>query len=185
MFDRDGDVMTVKSWIKEGIEWQVGDIGVPENLEVIGPQDIVVANNFLCHMDTATAEQCLRNIGRLVGPHGHLVVSGINLDVRTKVENNLGWRPLGELLEEIYDGDACMKSFWRWHYGGLEPLNKKRQGWKIRYAAALELVPPGGSIKNCGGINLIGDGVRSASVNLGASAVALVADEPTRISNAG
>ena len=30
LFDRDGDVMTVKSWIKEGIKWHVGDVGESE-----------------------------------------------------------------------------------------------------------------------------------------------------------
>ena len=29
-------------------------------------QDIVIANNFLCHMEAADAERCLRNIARLV-----------------------------------------------------------------------------------------------------------------------
>jgi hypothetical protein len=34
-----------------------------------------------------------------------------------------------------------MKTFWPWHYAGLEPLNKKRGDWKRRYAAAFQLVP--------------------------------------------
>jgi hypothetical protein len=34
-----------------------------------------------------------------------------------------------------------MSSFWPWHYSGLEPLNKKRRDWKLRYAAAFQ-VPP-------------------------------------------
>ena len=29
LFDRNGDIVTVKSWIKEGIEWNVGDVGEP------------------------------------------------------------------------------------------------------------------------------------------------------------
>ena len=56
LFDRDGDVLTVKSWIKEGIKWHVGDVGESEIVDALGPQDIVVANNFLCHMDAAVAE---------------------------------------------------------------------------------------------------------------------------------
>ena len=79
-FDRDGDSVKVKSWIKEGIEWNVGDVGEPEILDTLGPHDIVVANNFLCHMDDLMAESCLRNIARLVSPHGYLFVSGIDLD---------------------------------------------------------------------------------------------------------
>jgi len=141
LFDCDGDVVTVKSWIKEGIEWQVGDVVKPETIDALGPQDIVIASNFLCHMPPLTAESCLRNIARLVSPGGYLFVSGIDLDVRTKVADDLGWHPLQELLEEIHEGDLCMKTFWPWHYAGLEPLNKKRRDWKRRYAAAFQVLP--------------------------------------------
>ncbi len=140
-FDRDGNVVTVKSWLKEGIKWQVGDVAEPETIDALGPQDIVIANNFLCHMPPSMAEGCLHNIARLVRPGGYLFVSGIDLDVRTKVANDLGWRPLQELLEEIHDGDPIMSTFWPWHYAGLEPLNKKRQDWKRRYAAAFHVLP--------------------------------------------
>ena len=141
LFDRDGDAVTVKSWIKEGIRWDVGDVGEPEILDTLAQQDIVVANNFLCHMDDSMAERCLRNIARLVSPNGYLFVSGINLDIRTKVASDLGWQPLQELLEEVHEGDPGMRSRWPCHYGGLEPLNKRRQDWRIRYATAFQLVP--------------------------------------------
>jgi hypothetical protein len=138
-FDRDGDVMTVKSWIREGIDWQVGDAGDAGTLDLLGPQDIVVANNFLCHMEPSEAERCLRNIARLVKPQAYLFVSGIDLDVHARVARDLGWKPLEDLLEEIQEGDPCMRSAWPFRYGSLEPLNKRRRDWKIRYAAAFRL----------------------------------------------
>ena len=141
LFDRDGDVVAVKSWIKEGITWQVGDVMKREVIDALGPQDIVVANNFLCHMPPPMAEGCLRNIARLVRPGGYLFVSGVDLDVRTEVADDLRWHPLQELLEEIHEGDLCMKTFWPWHYAGLEPLNKKRKDWNRRYAAAFQVLP--------------------------------------------
>lgn len=139
LFERDGEVAAVKSWIREGIQWRVADAGEPEILDVLGRQDMVVANNFICHMDVCEAERCLRNIARLVGPDGYLFVSGIDLDVRTKVARELGWNPVQELLEEIHDGDPSCKGCWPCHYGGLEPFNKKRRDWRIRYAAAFQL----------------------------------------------
>jgi chemotaxis methyl-accepting protein methylase/mannose-6-phosphate isomerase-like protein (cupin superfamily) len=143
MFDKDGDVVTVKPWIKECINWYVGDVGGADIPDRLGAQEIVIANNFLCHLDPIIAEQCLRNIARLVLPYGHLFVSGVDLEVRTKVANDLGWHPVEELLEEIHEGDPCMASYWPCHYGGLEPLNKKRRDWRLRYAAAFQLVPKG------------------------------------------
>jgi mannose-6-phosphate isomerase-like protein (cupin superfamily)/SAM-dependent methyltransferase len=145
-FDSDGDVATVKPRIRDGIEWRVGDVGDSGVIDSLGPQDIVVANNFLCHMDPPVAERCLRNIARLLSPHGYLFVSGIDLDVRTKVAQDLGWHPVLELLEEIHEGDPCMKTFWPCHYGGLEPLDKRRQDWRFRYAAAFQVVPSAGNV---------------------------------------
>ncbi len=59
---------------------------------------MVVASNFLCHMAPADAEQYLGNITRLVSPGGYLFVSGVDLDVRTKVAFDLGWEPVRELM---------------------------------------------------------------------------------------
>lgn len=139
LFDIDGDAATVKPWIKDGIQWLVADVGEQEIVSALGPQDIVVANNFLCHMDPLDAERCLRNIARLVSPGGYLFVSGIDLDIRTKVARELGWSPVSESLEEIHDGDDSCKRYWPCHYGGLEPLNKRRHDWKLRYAAVFQL----------------------------------------------
>jgi hypothetical protein len=90
-------------------------------------------------MNVSAAEQCLRNIGHLVNPGGYLFVSGIDLDVRTIVARDLGWTPIEELLDEIHEGDSCMGPLWPFHYGGLEPMNKRRQDWRLRYAAAFQL----------------------------------------------
>jgi SAM-dependent methyltransferase len=140
IFDGDGDKVTVKSGIRQGIEWHVGDARKVGIGDFLGLQEIVVASNFLCHMDQGSAEACLRNIARLVAPGGFLFVSGIDLDVRAKVADDLGWSPLQELLEEIHEGDPCMSTFWPWHYAGLEPLNKNRGDWKRRYAAAFQVL---------------------------------------------
>jgi SAM-dependent methyltransferase/mannose-6-phosphate isomerase-like protein (cupin superfamily) len=158
LFDRDADVMTVKSWIKQGISWHVGDVAEAGIFDVLGPQDIVVANNFICHMDDWMAEKCLRNIARLVSPHGYLFVSGIDLDIRTKVAADLGLNPLQELLEQIHEGDICMKRSWPCHYAGVEPFNKRRQDWRLRYAAAFQLVPSGEGPQKLGRFDTISGG---------------------------
>jgi SAM-dependent methyltransferase/mannose-6-phosphate isomerase-like protein (cupin superfamily) len=143
MFYCRGNVAAVKPWIKEGIEWRVGDAEDPGLVDALEPQDIVVANNLLCDMDPRVAEMCLRNIVRLVRPYGHLLVTGVDLDIRSKIATELGWSPVEELLEEVHEGDPCLRELWPWHYGGLEPLNKRRKDWKVRYAATFEVVPSG------------------------------------------
>jgi SAM-dependent methyltransferase len=133
------DEVRIRSWLREGIAWHRGDAASPELRDVLGPQDIVVANNFLCHMDPPDADRCLRNIARLVVPGGYLVVSGIDLDVRTTVALDLGLTPVRDLMEDIHDGDPSLRNDWPWTYWGLEPFNRRRHDWRIRYAAVFQV----------------------------------------------
>jgi len=142
MFDWEGAQAKVKSWLREGIAWQLRDAADPELINILGPQDMVVASNFLCHMAPADAEKCLGNIAQLLSPGGYLFVSGVDLDVRTKIAVDLGWEPVRELMTEIHDGDPSVRADWPWKWWGLEPLNRRRHDWQTRYAAAFRIVRP-------------------------------------------
>jgi len=139
LFDREKDQARIKPWIMEGINWQAADAGDPNLAKLLGPQDIVVANKFLCHMAPPEAEGCIRNLACLVNPGGYLFVSGIDLDVRTKVALDMGWTPVLDLLEEIHNGDPSVRRDWPLKYWGLEPLDRKKKNWKLRYAAVFQL----------------------------------------------
>jgi SAM-dependent methyltransferase len=139
IFDWEGEQAKVKSWLREGITWKFGDAADSELLSVVGFQDIVVGSNFLCHMASVDAEKCLRNMARLVRPGGYLFVSGVDLDVRTKVALDLGWKPIPELIAEIHDGDPSVRAEWPWQWWGLEPLDQRRPDWQIRYAAVFQV----------------------------------------------
>ncbi len=142
MFEQDGDNLTVRTWLREGIKWHVADVGDSGIEDVLGPYDLVLANNFLCHMENSVAERYLRNISQLLVPGGHLLLCGVDLDVRTKVANDLRWNPLQELLEDIHEGDPCLRHLWPCHYAGLEPLDKARSDWRHRYAVAFKVGVP-------------------------------------------
>jgi SAM-dependent methyltransferase len=142
MFDWEGDQAKIKSWLQEGIAWELGDAADPELIRRLGPTDIAVASNFLCHMAPLDAEKCLRNMGQLVSPGGYLFVSGVDLDIRTKVALDHGWQPVAELMAEIHDGDPSVRADWPWQWWGLEPLNRRRHDWQTRYAAAFRIVSP-------------------------------------------
>jgi SAM-dependent methyltransferase len=139
MFDWDGDQASVKSWLRAGVTWEVGDACDPELVGTLGNQDLVVASNFLCHMDAHGAERCLRNLVHLVTPGGHLFVSGVDLDVRTKVAVDLGWEPIPELRSEIHDGDPSVRGDWPWYWWGLEPLDRQRPDWETRYSGVFRV----------------------------------------------
>ncbi len=138
MFDWAGGQAKVKPWLREGIRWHLGDACEPETIRILGPQDMVVASNFLCHMEPHDAEKCLRNMAGLVKPGGYLFVSGVELEVRAKVAADLGWRPVPELIEEIHDGDPSVREGWPGEWWGLEPLDKRKENWQMRYAAVFQ-----------------------------------------------
>jgi hypothetical protein len=116
------------------------DAADPELINILAPQDMAVASNFLCHMAPADAERCLGNIAQLVSSGGYLFVSGVDLDVRTKVALDLGWEPVPELIAEVHDGDPSIRADWPWRWWGLEPLNQRRRDWRTRYAASFRIV---------------------------------------------
>jgi SAM-dependent methyltransferase len=139
MFDREGDQYRIKAWLREGIHWHVGDAGDPKLVQCLGPQDVLVANRFLCHMSPPEAEKCLRKLVGLVAPGGYLFVSGVDLEIRTKVAVELGWIPVPEMLEEIHNGDPSVRNDWPWRYWGLEPFNAKRRDSRVRYASVFQI----------------------------------------------
>jgi 2-polyprenyl-3-methyl-5-hydroxy-6-metoxy-1,4-benzoquinol methylase len=139
MFEVGLGLAKVRSWLKEGITWCHGDACDPALRAVMGLQDIVVANRFLCHMEPVAAESCLRNIARLVKSGGHLFVSGIDLDVRTKVAQSMDWKPVTDLIREIHDGDASLRQGWPLEYWGLEPFFTSRPDWKMRYSSVFQI----------------------------------------------
>jgi chemotaxis methyl-accepting protein methylase len=139
MFDRTGELLKVKPAFRKGITWGLGDARHPKLVEVLGLQDIVFANRFLCHMRREDAEACLRNIVRLVKPGGYLFVSGVDLDVRSKVARELGWRAVTELIREIHEGDPSLRRDWPLEYWGLEPFDPDRIDWQLRYASVFQL----------------------------------------------
>jgi SAM-dependent methyltransferase len=142
MFDWEGDQAKVKSWLREGITWYLADAADPKLVRILGAQDMVVASNFLCHMAPPNAEKCLVDIARLVRPGGYLLVSGVDLNVRTKVALDHGWEPVRELMAEIHDGDPSVRADWPWEWWGLEPLNRRRHDWQTRYAAVFRIASP-------------------------------------------
>jgi chemotaxis methyl-accepting protein methylase len=139
LFDQTGTEVKVKARFRDGITWQLGDAGAPDLSDVLGFQDIVVANRFLCHMHPDEAERCLRNLARLVKPGGYLFVSGVDLGVRSKVARELGWEPVTESIQEIHEGDPSLRRDWPLEYWGLEPFDQSRVDWKIRYASVFRL----------------------------------------------
>lgn len=147
LFLIDKDRARIRPALQRGIHWICGNAADPCLRSAIGPQDIVFANRFLCHMQPAAATDSLRNIASLVAPGGLLFVSGIDLDVRTQAARDGGWTPKAELIREIHDGDASIRRGWPAEYWGLEPFDERRPDWPLRYASVFQIGEPASALE--------------------------------------
>ena len=139
MFVWDGTEARVQPWLQESVTWEIADVGDQQAVRSLGEHDLVVASNFLCHMDERSAERCMRNFAPLVRPGGYVFVSGVDLDVRTRVARELGWEPVAALRAEMHDGDPLVRADWPLRRWGLEPLDLARSDWEMRYASAFKV----------------------------------------------
>jgi chemotaxis protein methyltransferase CheR len=147
LFTRQADTLSVQHWLKDNVTWSVGDACSPD-LVTLGLYDFVLANNFLFHMPPARAEACLRNIVQLIAPNGYLFVAGIDLDVRSSTVRDLGLTPITTKFEAVYTAEELLEA-WPLRFWGLEPMDRKRRDWPVRYTTVFR-VPDGGSITATG-----------------------------------
>ena len=135
MFDRQDGFYSVKETLREGVSFLVGDACDKRLVETLGLQDIVMGNNFLIHLPDRAAEACLHNLDKLVAPGGALAVWGVDLDIKTRAVNSLKLKPFPYpvSIQNIYEADERALAVWPLKWWGLEPLDKARRDWIIRY----------------------------------------------------
>lgn len=128
------NVAYINPGLKDKTKWLEGDACDPDLVSLLGYQDIVLANRFLCHMYPEDAERCLQNIIKLIKPGGYLFVSGVDLDIRRKIMENSDFDPVSTHLQEVHNGDYTLLRGWPWSYWGLEPLPEKVKYNLSKYA---------------------------------------------------
>jgi SAM-dependent methyltransferase len=133
LFTKKGKTLVVQDWLKESVTWAVGDACSPDLAARFGLYDVVFANNFLFQMPPERSEACLRNLTRLVAPNGYLVVSGVDLDLRSRVLGELGFVPVTARWEEIYAAED-VHTAWPLRFWGLEPIDRTRRDSPTRYS---------------------------------------------------
>lgn len=132
--------LAVRARWRGPIEWSVADALSPNAADTLGQHDLVIASKFLCHMTPDIAARCFRNIYAIVKDGGVLMVSGVDLDVRSEVARELGLVPDIDAIEALHNGDVTVRKDWPFEYYGLEPLDRSRKDWAYRYAGAFRKV---------------------------------------------
>jgi chemotaxis methyl-accepting protein methylase len=93
LFEADGDALVVRPPVKDGVRWRRSSVLDPAFVDDVAPQDVVFANNMLCHFENARAEAALRNLAAILAPGGYLFMYGVDPDLKTRVIRALGLRP--------------------------------------------------------------------------------------------
>jgi hypothetical protein len=86
----------------------------------------------------------------MVKPGGYIFVSGVDLDLRAKVAQDLRWQPVRQMIKEVHEGDRSVLHGWPGNYWALEPFSSHRHDWVLRYASVFQ-VPGSVSAVECGG----------------------------------
>lgn len=133
LFNRERKTLVVQDWLKDSTTWSVGDACSPALVARLGRHHLVLANNFLCHMSLDDADVCLSNLAQLVAPNGYLVVSGVDIDLRSERLESLGFVPVTARCEEIHAAED-KHAAWPLYSWGLEPMDRTRPDWATRYA---------------------------------------------------
>ena len=134
-FVRDGASLRVRPALRERVSFEIADLLDPAVATRFGPADIVVAQNFLYHLDRRRARIAFRNLCATLGPRSALFVDGMDIDMRETLTRKAGLMPLDHLVAEIH-GDAMTLrgGHWPWQYWSLEPLDMRRKDRARRYA---------------------------------------------------
>jgi chemotaxis methyl-accepting protein methylase len=139
LFFKEGNRVTPKDWIRRDISFIVGDAKDPEMANQIGVQDIVLADNFLVHLNESDAVACLANIVSFVALGGYLSLWGIDLGLKTRFVKSRGLIPVSKNIEEVYRADEAAQKAWPWEYWGVEPFDRNKTDWMVRYATVFQI----------------------------------------------
>lgn len=139
LFEQAGETLKVKAAYRKEVCWHHADPTREPTISELPKQDIVFINRLLFHMSKTEAERCLRAAASLVRQDGHIFVSGVDLDLRSRVAREQGWLPITDYLEEIHSGDETMTEDWPFRRWGLEPLDKRRKDWALRYCSVFQI----------------------------------------------
>jgi SAM-dependent methyltransferase len=138
LLSRSGDSWVIRSEIKQRVNFDVGDALV-ERSQDAGRFDLVLAQNFMVHMDDVRAGRALRAMSACVRPDGAMFLGGMTLDMRAGATSSVGLVPIDWNIKAIHEEDSVRRNAWPFAYWSLEPLDESRQDWKARYSTIFRM----------------------------------------------
>ena len=133
MFNRSGDEWVVVTDIRERVSFAYGDVLRAEFRQFEG-YDLVLGQNFMIHMNRASAETALAALAAAVRSGGALFLGGMDLETKAGLLAPHQLVPVDWNIEAIHEEDDMRRSAWPWHYWSLEPINRRDRNYSARYS---------------------------------------------------
>jgi SAM-dependent methyltransferase len=139
LVESSGEQWRIKENVARTVRFDVGDALVKNSMNS-GQYDVVLAQNFMVHMDDIRAGLALNAMADCVRPGGAMLLGGMTLDMREKATAAVGLVPIDWNIEAIHNEDIVRRNAWPFAYWSLEPLDLARPDWKARYATIFRKV---------------------------------------------
>ena len=133
LFKRSGDEWTVVADIRERISFAYSDV-LSAEFRQFKNYDLVLGQNFMIHMNDASAKSALASLVAAARPGGVLFLGGMDLETKTNLLAPHQLVPLDWNIVEIHEDDNMRRLAWPWNYWSLEPIHPHDRNYLTRYS---------------------------------------------------
>jgi chemotaxis methyl-accepting protein methylase len=133
LLNRSDDGWTVVQDIRERVSFAYGDV-LSAQFQKFKNYDLVLGQNFMIHMNEASAENALVSLVAAARSGGVLFLAGMDLETKTNLLASHKLVPLDWNIIRIHEEDDMRRSAWPWHYWSLEPINPCERNYLTRYS---------------------------------------------------
>jgi SAM-dependent methyltransferase len=133
IFNRSGNEWVVVPDIRERVTFAYGDVRSAE-FRQFKDYDLVLGQNFMIHMNKASAETALAALAAAARRGGALFLGGMDLETKTSLLAPHKLVPLDWNIVGIHEADDMRRAAWPWEYWSLEPISPRRHDYLTRYS---------------------------------------------------
>jgi chemotaxis methyl-accepting protein methylase len=133
LFKQSGAEWTVVMNIRERFQFAHADVLSPK-FQQFRSYDLVLGQNFMIHMDEASAATALASLAAAARSGGALFLGGMDLETKSKLLTAHELVPVDWNVEAIHEEDEMRRSAWPWYYWSLEPINPHDRNYLARYS---------------------------------------------------
>ena len=133
LFKRSGDEWTVVAEIRERVSFAYSNV-LSGQFHQFKNFDLVLGQNFMIHMNEASAEKALAALVAAARPGGALFIGGMDLETKASLLTSHKLTPLDWNIAGIHEADDMRRSAWPWEYWSLEPISPRHRDYLTRYS---------------------------------------------------